>query len=178
MCTAEVICKVSHYYLAESETVFRQFQFDLTNDLLMSFLLMKIPTKLNSTIFDLVDAVDLFEDLNRFVKFFCATLFRYYCKSSDIPDRVIKFFQKKVNPKKFNHQTGDYALTFNKLAYFSGCFDRGDGTTGLYLPLPFRLDLVSRCNKTPHPTSPVRIWVSLGVSIPTQATPPDQAHSI
>ena len=45
MRTAEVICKASHYYLAKSETVFRQFQFDLTDDLLM-----KIPTKLNSTI--------------------------------------------------------------------------------------------------------------------------------
>ena len=72
----------------------------------MSFLLMKIPTKLNSTSFDLVDAVDLFEDLNRFVKFLCAALFRYYCKSSDLPDQVIKFFQKKVNPKNSKTKQG------------------------------------------------------------------------
>ena len=127
----------------------------MEREVLASFLFVSVPLGRNITIHsEMVNAISLFTSFESLIKFIYATALKYYHSDSVGHSRYKKYTTnlfplKRMNSVKDASKNFD-GLTFNKVIYFSGRFDRTIGREGIYLPLLDKMYLLSRYGKVPH----------------------------
>ena len=127
------------------------WDFRVTQDVFLSFLFTTYAVDLKDVNSRLEKAINLFNSFNDFCRFIYASAFKFYVPyGKSTPKSLTKFFQNLISVKRYQSKTHEFGLTFCRLAYFSGRFDRRYEKEGLYLPLPVRMDLKSRIGLMPH----------------------------
>ena len=138
-----------HFF--DKNLVLDECKFKVTQDVFLSFLFITYATDLQDVNSRHEKAIKLFNSFGDFCKFVYASCYKYYLPFHVyLPNKLKKFFQNMISIKRYMNKSEEFGLTFCRLAYFSGRFDRRYGLEGLYLPIPQRMDLKSRLGLPPH----------------------------
>ena len=138
-----------HFF--DKKLILDECKFKVTQDVFLSFLFTTYAIDLQDVNSRLEKAVKLFNSFSDFSKFVYASCYKYYLPFNVyLPNKLKKFFQNLISVKRYMNKGDEFGLTFCRLAYFSGRFDRRYGMEGLFLPISQRMDLKSRLGLEPH----------------------------
>ena len=148
----KMLPKVQKHFF-ENGAIPHCFLFPVENWVFFRFLFLSLPVDLDRRHEEMTSAVQKFHSFFSYSKFIYSGMFKYYLVNLKAPIRLTKYFNNCGLSHISPHPQGSQRtsrLTFFKLLYFTGLFDRRGHVPGIYLPLPVSIRLISRLNKASH----------------------------
>lgn len=129
------------------------FRFPIEASVFFRIFFLSYPSDPSGAHDSLKKAANNFLTFLAFSKFIFAVMFKYYCGSTKAPSALNKYFYNALHAQRRVQETSNERATnytFMKIIYFTGLFDRSGHQSGIFLPLPRTMRLVSRIGKHPH----------------------------
>ena len=146
--------RAKEYLSVETEFVPLEKRISVEKSVFARFLFMLVPTGKNITSESImVKLCAFFGTIDALMRYLYVSLVRYYLPEMYTMKRIYKFTSDffSIKRQKVNSDDIDYTgMTFNRVLYFSGLFDRLHGKEGIYLPLYGKIYLRSRLGQVPH----------------------------
>jgi hypothetical protein len=146
--------RAKEYLEVETEFVPLDKRLCVEKNVFARFVFLSVPTGKSVTSDSvMVKLCTFFGSVDSLARYFYVSLVRYYLPEMYTMKRIYKFTSDffSVKRAKVNSDAIDYTgMTFNRVLYFSGLFDRLYGKDGIYLPLYGKIYLKSRHGQEPH----------------------------
>ena len=169
----------SHFYKHHFVNVQRKFS--VVFGVFLNLLFMTYALRPNKKKSEFKKIIDQFKNFHDFSRFVYAAGFKYAAITLNPPTTLKKFMENKGVGKLWGKKKGEYSLTFNRILYFSGLFDRKHGEAGIYLPLGDHLCLKSRKGKLPHKHIPLKGYFHYNQNLyadQSKANPQSDRHKL